>query len=239
MDYVFQDTSDICTDLQIVIFLRPLPTVLDRFQIQTDILNIWCNYALVWQINNLITHTSHSNFDIETNLWNDVLIAHNVSVSSIDGEIYGRWVVVDTLELCNEHGIIFIWLGNKLSTDLLFPESICLSSNSADIVAISPIEAWPPQFYTHRTRVETVSGTVKVQVPHGCHTNFSSISGNMLLYLRLYSAVSPDIVSEIYITSQSGNINMYLLKLDQESLARKNNPLLNTFSEHKVGEGKL
>lgn len=186
IDYNFRDRSDLCTEVQILVFLRPWPKrSLDLFNIRTSIFDIWFKPSLNWEINNLIAHTSHGESTMESSPYTDPLIAHNVSVSSIDGLIFGWYTPDENLELRNKHGQIGIFLVPKLGTDSPFdPESISISSFSGDIHAETVFEVWPPKTYTHRTKIETVSGKVDAQVPHGWYTNLSSISENISSYMK-------------------------------------------------------
>lgn len=242
IDYNFQDRSDLCTEVNVLVLLRPWPRrLLDLFDVRTSVFDILFNPLLNWEVNNLIAHTSYGDFTLDTTEpWTDPLITHNVSVSSINGTIFGWFIPDEHLDIRNEHGEIGIFICPRVGINSPFePKSISISSSSGNIHAETVFKVWPPQSYTHRTTIETVSGQVHAMVPHGSYTNFSSGSGNISCYIEPYGAARPDAVSEIYTTSQSGSFNVYLSSANENSLAGKYNPLLNTVSEHDVGEGKL
>ncbi|OCK74995.1 hypothetical protein K432DRAFT_309509 [Lepidopterella palustris CBS 459.81] len=242
INYNSTDKNDLCTEIRILVYLRPWPRrILDLFDIRTNNLDILFQPCLNWEINNLIAHTSHGEFTMDSHQpFTDPLIAHNVSVSSIDGEIFGWFIPDENLELRNINGQTGIFICPRLGAGRPFdPKLILISSFSGDIFTRTVSEVWPPKAYTHQTKIETVSGRIEAEVPHGQYTNFSTISGNISTYIRPYGAASPDAMSEIYTTSQSGSIDVYFADPPNESLTGRYNPLLNTISKHDVGEGKL
>lgn len=237
MDYLFEDRTDVCTEVQLHIFLRPDPEQsLDLFNIRTNILDIWFDYMLNWEINNLNAHTSHGEITINNSPYDDPLMAHNVSLSSVDGTMFGWYVPYGNFELLNIHGSVYGYLcGNWGSGKPFNPESFSVSTLSGDIELRTYVDLWPPEPSTHRINIRTVSGNIITGVPHGQYTNFSSISGNISTNVKPFS---PDDTTEIYTTSQSGNIDVWLMEPPEEILEQYN-PLLKAVSEHKVVEGKL
>jgi hypothetical protein len=242
IDYTFKDDSDVCTEVEMLVLLRPWPKrSLDWFDIRTSIFDIDYEPSLGWEINNLLTHTSHGDLFMDSRFpYKDPLIAHNVSISSIDGIIFGWFIPDENLELRNEDGGIGAFICPRLTEAVPFdPKSISISTVSGRVRVGLIYVVWPAKVYTHRTKIESVSGDISAVVPHGVHTNISSISGTIKTAIRSYGAASPNATSEIYTTSRSGDSWVMLYSPPNESLDESYNPLLNTVSKHEVGEGQL
>ncbi|KAF2277204.1 uncharacterized protein EI97DRAFT_432801 [Westerdykella ornata] len=241
-DYDFRAEKDVCTEVEIVVLFRPWPKrSLDWFDIRTSIFDINFEPSLGWEINNLRTHTSHGDVWMDSRFpSNDPLIAHNASISSIDGVIFGWYIPDENLELRSEDGGIGGFICPRLAEGVPFdPKSILMSTLSGRIRVGLIYEVWPAKVYTHRTKIESVSGDISAVVPHGTQTNISSISGSITTAIRPYGAASQNATSEIYTASRSGDSWVILYSPPNESLDGNYNPLLNTVSKHEVGEGTL
>ncbi|ORY01741.1 hypothetical protein BCR34DRAFT_546133 [Clohesyomyces aquaticus] len=246
IDYEFRDNSEVCTQVQILVLLRPEPKrSLDWFDIQTSIFDITFKSELGWEINNLRTHTSHGDLWMDGQNALDPLIAHNVSHSSIDGVIFGWFVPDETLALHNEEGGIGVFLHPMLAEDVPWdPKNISVSTVSGRIQVGLYYNLWPARVYTHRTTIESVSGWISARVPHGVHTNISSITNNITTAIHPYWGTDPDSLNstrwtnEIHTTS-SGDSSVLLYNPPKKSLHEHYNPLFNTLSTHEAGEGEL
>ncbi|PVI02685.1 hypothetical protein DM02DRAFT_589186 [Periconia macrospinosa] len=242
INYNLRNDSDVCTDVQIFVLLRPRPKrLLDWFDIRSSILDIDYGPQLGWEINNLVTHTSHGSLYMDSRkLWKDPLIAHNVSISSTDGVISGFFIPEENLELRNEEGGIRGFICPHVAEGVRFdPQNISISTVSGEINMDFLRVAWPVKVCTHRTKIESVSGDISAVIPHGVHTNISSISGTIKTAINPYGAASPNATSEIFTTSRSGDSWVMVHSPPNESLDGNYNPLLNTVSKHEVGEGEL
>ncbi|KAF2028052.1 hypothetical protein EK21DRAFT_114255 [Setomelanomma holmii] len=224
LEYSGSASCSTCTEIQAFVRLRPRPRrVLDVLEIRCNILDIWIKGDLAWEINNLILHTSHGDSTFEGTRWADPLVTHNVSSSSITGEIFGYYTANGHLEI---HGPFD-------------PKSVSVSSGSGDIHVQAGFEYWDPHSLTHVTNIHTKSGPIWVYIPHGSSTNVSTVSGSIATYFKPYGAASLDDLSEIHTSSQSGNTRVYLTDMDMDAPKQYHSPLLNTTSTHIVGSGRI
>lgn len=111
------------------------------------------------------------------------------------------------------------------------PKSITLSTISGDIVCLTGSPDWPEQVYTHRTRIESISGNISADVPHGSYTNISTVDGYILGKIKTYLSEDPPLTSEIYTSTQDGWTRF--------SFQDHSIPALKTMSHHRVGKGKM
>jgi hypothetical protein len=241
MVYRPSDTDDLCTEVQMFVFLRPWPRPLvDRFEIRTNALDVLIQPLLNWEINNLVMHTSYGYVQYDTHApYTDPLITHNISASSINGTIFGWFVLDENLELRNEHGPLYIFLLPTVYPEGRFdPKSISMSSISGEIGVRTLYDVWPNNdSYTPRTKLESESGKISASIPHGSYTNLSSISGDITAHIQAMSATSPDARSEIYTTTRAGRILFDIRDLPKKYRTGKFNPLANTISKHDAGNG--
>jgi hypothetical protein len=240
MDYIAGGDKDNCTEVQVIVFLRPWPRrLLHIFEIRSSILHIRIDGSLEWEINNLITHTAYGDSDYEGVRLPDPLITHNVSASSVSGDMYGGYLANGHLKLRNERGNIGFFLVPRFDEIPFEPESISISTASGFIHVQGTFGPWKPQAFTHRTHIHSDSGDVYAEIPHGSVTNISSGSGDIFASIYPLAADTSDAQSEIYTISSSGNTDFYIHNVRLDTLEGKFDPLLNTTSKHEVGEGKL
>ncbi|KAF2109729.1 hypothetical protein BDV96DRAFT_554397 [Lophiotrema nucula] len=236
--------ADLCTEIELLVYLRPNRTQsVDIFEIRSNILDIWFKESLTWKVHNVITHTSYGETTMEAFLpTTERMVAHNVSVSSTYGLIFGQLIAPkENLELRNEDGKIGIFLlPDYLSPSTTFGlDSISISTVSGDIAVIGVFDVpWPEKDYTHRLSVSTDSGSIRSQAPHGSFTNYSSNSGDVTCYLRPYGTKYQDAISEIYTTTQSGALAVRVSEAFELG-NKRHNPNHNTNSEHSVENGTM
>ena len=228
-----------CVQVRIVIYLRKWPKPsLDLFHLQSNVLDVWFEPSLSWEIGNLVLHTSYGNSLMQGSRFGDPLVVHNVSVSSINGTISG-WYVPDTnLNVHNEYGDTKIFLMSSSNAIAFEPQSVSISSSSGNIHVHAALEKWPPKVYAHRTEIYSRNGNIITHTTHGSYTRISSVAGNISSHILPYSSNKPASSSEIFTTSEYGNVEVYVGNTYEGSTARYD-PLLNTSSQHTVGEGSL
>lgn len=195
---------------------------------------------LNWHINNLVVHTSHGDFNYNSKHWTDP--AHNVTVSSLTGFIFGKFAPNGNLKLQNEEGPIGCLL-IPVRGRTFTPETISVSTVSGNIhvEAVWNYPNWPAQPYTHVTNIHTMGGELWAYIPHGSVTNLSSISSILATRLQPFGAASSTDQSEIYTYSGRSGAEYYV-RIDDpkpESLEGRHNPLSNTISKHYLGKGTL
>jgi hypothetical protein len=137
MDYNSTSRIDSCTEVEIHVSLRPFPKpTLQVFELQTEILDITILGSLGWEVNNLFTHTSHGRSDYQGSRGLNPLVTHNVTASSISGEIFGYYTADAHLHLHNQRGMIGFYLIPRWNTELpIAPKSILVSNLEGDIHA--------------------------------------------------------------------------------------------------------
>ncbi|KAF1936029.1 hypothetical protein EJ02DRAFT_388081 [Clathrospora elynae] len=237
LDYIFTGAKDVCTDIQVLVFLRPQPVrLLDVLEIQCQVLDIWFKGSLAWEINTLVAHTWHEH-TYQGSSSPDPLITHNVSVSSVSGNLFGYYLATGNLNVSNEKGPIGLLLVPGFE-GALQPESITVTTLSGDIHVKALYEHWPSQPLAHITNIHTTDGEITADIPHGSFTNLSS-DGGIITRLRPFGAASLDSRSELHTHSQSGLTHLYLTDADTDSLVGGYNPLLKMTSKHHVGNGRL
>lgn len=89
MEYSFENQDDICTKVNVLLFLRPSIKI-DVFDVWTTFLGVSFYNDLNVEIDNLNVHSSHGDPDMNNRLSLEPLIVHNMSVSSIDGDIFSE-----------------------------------------------------------------------------------------------------------------------------------------------------
>jgi hypothetical protein len=244
MEYTVGNHADVCTEVYITVYLRPnLKQIVDIFEIRSNILDIWFKENLDWEIKNFITHTSWG----ETTMMGffpgpDRIIAHNVSLSSTHGLIFGRLLLPEEkLELRNEEGEIGVFFfPNPFHIDeSLNAKDISLSTTSGPLTLITVFDSpWPEKDYNHRLSISTVSGNIRAQAPHGSYTNYTSVTGDISCYLRPYGTTNANTSTWILTTTQTGNISVRVSETFELGHGRFN-PMHGTYAEHSVETGKL
>lgn len=243
LEYAVTDKSHVCTDVQVLIYLRPWPKrLLHVLEIRSEILHIALKDKLDWHIDNLVVHTSHGDSTYDASHRIDPLVVQNVSVSSISGYIFGKYVANGNLKLQNEHGQIGCFL-LPLYGRPFKPESISVSTVSGNIHVETAwgYPHWPAQPYTHVTNIHSIDGEVWTYIPHGSVTNISSIGSILATRLQPFGTAAPTDQSEFYTYSgDSGADNIILIDdANPDSLKGRYNPLSNTISRHFHGSGML
>jgi len=244
IEYKPGGNGNICTEVVIAVFLRKnLAQDVDLLEIRSQILDIWLKEGVDWKVNNLSTHTSYGETTMMAT-WPTPsrMIAQNISMSSTHGLLFGRIIPPEeNLELRNENGEIGILMFPNpfYPTEPFNTQSISLSTISGPLSLISVFDVpWPEKDYAHRLSISTVSGKIRSQAPHGSYTNYTTVSGDVSCYLRAYGTTKANETSEIYTSSQTGNVSVRVGQAFELGHGRFNS-LLNTVSEHSVAEGKL
>lgn len=242
IDYSLKNTNDSCTEITIFLLIRPWPKrFLDSFKIHTDALDIDFDSQLNWEINHLTINMPHGDMWSDSHQpYVDPLIAHNISISSIDGLIFGWFIPGQHIAIRNENGGIGGWIAPMIDQDFPFdPKSISVSTTDGIIKMGFVGEIWPDQALTHRWDVQSVRGNITAGVPHGAYTNVSSISGNLETTVWTFAVPRPNATSEIYTSTKTGNNYVQVLGPPRVLHENYNSPLFNTYSVHDVAEGDL
>ncbi|KAI4676368.1 uncharacterized protein J4E88_007283 [Alternaria novae-zelandiae] len=243
LDYLPSDNDeDICTEIKVMIYFRPESPVrlLDVLEIRSETFDLWV-HDWAWQINNLITHTSHGEYTYEGGKGPDPLHPDNIDSSSTTGVIWGWYGCEGRFKIHSKSGQIDLMLVPRYTFigKPMRPEEIVVYTISGDINVAALWEYWPQQPFTHYTEIHSAYGNVVAEIPHGSYTTLASISGNVKAYLRPFAAVSPDDESTIKTTTLYGNTVLHLDNADRELLDELYDPLLSTKSDHYVGTGDL
>jgi hypothetical protein len=82
-------------------FSHGLGVTLHVLEIYSGVLSIAFEHKLNWEVDNLIVHTSHSDFYFESSQI-DPLVTRNITVSSISGYAYGEYVANGNLIMRSE-----------------------------------------------------------------------------------------------------------------------------------------
>ncbi|KAF1840632.1 uncharacterized protein K460DRAFT_398586 [Cucurbitaria berberidis CBS 394.84] len=99
VEYESTDQEDMCTDMEVLVSFRPWPKrTLNLFQLQSNFLDLWVEGSLEWEINNLLTHTSHGDTFYSGARFQDPLITHDVFSTSLTGEIFGYYLADGNLK---------------------------------------------------------------------------------------------------------------------------------------------
>lgn len=242
LDYFVTDERNVCTDIEILIFLRPWPKrLLDVLDIRSEVLEIRFNDMLNWHVNNLFVHTSHGSSCYNSTHGTDPLIVQNITVSSYNGYIFGYYPAHGNLTFQNVHGQIGVLLipvnGRPSKLD-----SISASTLSATIhVEVeNDFTNWPTQPHTHVTNIHTRNGELYAYIPHGSYTNLSSTRSWLFARLQPFGTPDPNATSEIYTYSEAGwQTHVWTDNAILDGFVDLNNPLLNKISKHYLGEGTL
>ncbi|KAH7077757.1 hypothetical protein BKA63DRAFT_601811 [Paraphoma chrysanthemicola] len=239
LDYAPSDAKDVCTDIRVMIYLRPeVEFVQDTLELRSEVLHMWVHGSLAWEINNLILHTSYGDSTFAGTRYYEPLITHNISVSSVAGTIFGWYPADGNLDIRNDRNMIGFFLVPRYDRPFS-PESVTISSKSGIIDIRSIFEYWGSRPMTHTTKIHSESGNIWLGIPHGSITNISSQSGNIATYLKPWGASNPDDISEFYTSTQTGNTRIHLTNMDLDTPKKYFNPLLNTTSKHTARTGKM
>jgi hypothetical protein len=232
------------TKIAVRISLKPNTQKLLRlFEIRSEILDLYVDGDLSWTADNIITHTSHGNTEFEAGRLDAPMITHNVSSSSITGDIFGFYVADANLNLTNVHGAIGAFLIPRENSDVAINlESIQLKTDTGTIhfEMWADWEYWPMQPFTHTTFIESESGSIWTATPHGSLTNVTSSTGNVTALMIPFGAEHDDDESWIHIILDQGQLYIQVYDTLPDSLQDgKFNPLQRTRSRHKVYQGNM
>lgn len=90
IEYDFTVQEDMCTDIRVLVSFRPWPKrTLRLFELRSTFLDLAFDGNLEWEINYLVTHTSHGVTEYFGSQLRDPLITHNISSTSLAGSISG------------------------------------------------------------------------------------------------------------------------------------------------------
>ncbi|KAH8726884.1 hypothetical protein GQ44DRAFT_678704 [Phaeosphaeriaceae sp. PMI808] len=239
LEYLVTDKAEICTDVQVFIYLRPWPKrLLYTLEVRSNILDINFKDKLNWNIDNLIIQNLHGDSNYNSSNLIDPLMVQNITITSTTGSILGTFVANGNLNLRSVDGWIGCILSSSYGGNSFQPESISVSTVLGDIHVIGKSEYsnWPKQPYTHVTNVHSRRGEVWAYLPHGSITNVSSIESPLGIRLQPFGTASPTDRSEIYTYGgRSGDHYVQVNDAELNSLDGFHNPLKNTISKHYLG----
>lgn len=234
-----------CVQVNIEISLRPdLGKGVRDFSVTTNMLLLRISSRLSWTVGNLNIHSAHGDTEIMGEFDLEPMITHNVSASSVTGEIWG-WFVADAhLHLRNDAGKIDVLLIPRFDSDVpIALQSITVSTVSGLIVFKMWMEqpgTWPMEPFTHTTQIRSETGNIYGSVPLGALTNFTSETGNIAAIMVPFGAASEDASKDIRTESNQGNVYVHVVNTIWESLKNgRFDPLVSLRSRHKVNNGTL
>lgn len=203
-----------------------------------------------WTVDNLFIHSAHGgvSFSGSSGAY-DGMITHNVSVSSVTGEIFGYFVADGNLHLRNEAGTIGVFLIPRLHSDVpMMLESINATTVSGylDVEMYvtgeppKPADLWPMMPWTHTAHFYSDTGDVRAAIPMGRFTNYTSDTGDVAAILIPFGAADEHARSDFRTQSTRGDTYVHVYNTLQESLDdSKIDPLLSLRSRHKVVNGDM
>ena len=250
IEYRYWDSSHLCTQLELLIFLRPGTNLsLDTLGIRSENLDIVFGTPSPagWELNTLLAYTVYGNIDMffdgpqPTALddWSPSII-RNLELRSHYGEIIGFYLVYNNLTIHNVHGAIygFFYCHTTNAHPTPAMQNIDIGNVAGEVdVELFPWDEWPaPWTYTHRTTVATKSGNLRAVVPHGSYTNIFSTSGD----IEAFIFPSHICGSRLYTASESGNTRVVFADtLPERPEYDDLTPACNIFSRHVGGTGSL
>jgi hypothetical protein len=237
-------TSTECTEVEVLISLRPdTEKNLRTFELRTEILDINVGGSLSWMVDNFITQTSHGNTMFDGARFYEPMITHNVSSSSITGEIFGYYVADAHLRLANEKGRIRAFVIPRVNSDIAIAlESIRVETETGDVHVemLGDWALWPMQPFMHTTHISSQCGSVWAAIPHGSLTNITIVTGDVSAILVPFGTDSKEDKSWVHTWLTQGEMYVHIYNTLQDSLYDgKFDPLVNTRSRHKVINGNL
>lgn len=239
MNYIPSESGSSCTDIKVLIYLRPeAGQLLDTLDIRSESLDIWFYHKLNWEIINLYAHTTHGDLTFEANGWEDEIIVHNIYASTGTGTLFGYYVAHGNVTLKSDSGDIGIFYVPNYG-GYHRPDSLTIESKSGSIHVQASVVYWTAFALTHTTRIYTVSGDIDSQTVHGTYTNVSTGSGGITAYILPFGLPSPETLSEIYTSSNIGNVDFWIEEPLQGSLNGTYDPMLNTVSEHSAKDARM
>lgn len=239
-------TSSECVQVSVEICLRPdIGKGVRDFSISTNMLVLRITSELCWTVDNWSMHSAYGSTEFWAAWCLDPLHTHNVSATSITGEIWG-WFVADAhLNLRSETGTIDVVLTPRAVNTLpISLQSIVVSTDSGRIdfkIQMEKPELWPMEPFTHTTQMRTKSGPIYGAVPLGTLTNYTSETGNIAAIMFPFGAASEDASKEINVESKQGNwVYVHVRNTIWESLKNgRFDPLLKLRSRHRSHNGTL
>lgn len=234
-----------CVQVNVEISLRPdVRKGVRDFSVTTNMLLLRISSRLSWTVDNLSLHSAHG----DTEFWGvwsyEPIITHNVSASSVTGEIWGYFVADAYLHLRSEAGTIDVLLVPRTNSDVpIALQSILVSTDSGRIdfkIWMEQPEVWPMEPFTHTTQIRSETGPIYGSVPLGTLTNYTSETGNIAAIMVPFGAASEDASKDIRTESKQGSVYVHVVNTIWYSLKnRRFDPLLNLRSRHKVNNGTL
>lgn len=218
--YAYTGDPDLCTEVQVLVFLRPyLSRVLDFFKVFSRLFDISIGPSLNWEFNNFETHTHYGETMFNYNSGPDMQIIHNPSLTSKDGSVGGYYFAEKILLLSTDGGNIYGTLVPKFEGPPLDPKLINITTRSGDVGIETGIRGhgWDPKPCTHRTKIETESGKIFARIPHGSTTEISSTSGDISAVLQPYGKDTSDAESKIYLNTINGTLDLHVNAMHERS----------------------
>ena len=237
LDYVVTEDKEVCTDVQVLVFLRPWPKrILDVLEIRSEVLDITFNDMLNWHVDDLVVHTSHGNHWSNSSHWTDPFTTQNVTVSSISGNVFGEYAAHGNFTFQNDCGNIGIILIPAYGRPFKL-ESISATTDTGTIHVVGEFDYWPVQPHTHTTNIYTRDGELYAYVPQGILTNLTSIRSIIMTRIKPFGTTHPYAPSTFITYSDSGYTYVRMEDPDPDPLGELYNPLLNITSKHYLGSG--
>ncbi|KAF2656304.1 hypothetical protein K491DRAFT_778120 [Lophiostoma macrostomum CBS 122681] len=219
MGYQFRDNHDHCTEVSITIFLKPSKLDIFLFNIWTNIFDISFESQLGWTINHLHTHTAHGSTTMDNRPYIEALYAHHIEMVSLSGAIKGYFRPYSSLHLSTTSGPITLSVDLSqifhssrtpdIPTTLPIP-SLSITTHSGPIYIQSTHDLLPSYPFTHTTTLSTQTGNIYAVLPHGFSTGASTVTGNVTLYLRTYKAAEPGLRNDLWTSSVSGDVRVFV-----------------------------
>jgi hypothetical protein len=232
--------EDECIEIEAVIRLKPdVNKKLDSLSIKSERLGINMQGSLTWTVDNLSLHAAHGN-TVYGASDPEPLVTHNISASSITGEIYGYFVADAHLNMTNDAGNTGVFLIPRMNSDVPATlESITVTSVSGEMIVgtLAEIDLWPMRPFHHTTHIRSETGKIRAGVPHGTLTNITNDKGDMTATLIPFGA-DPGTETEFHTQTNEGNMYVHVYNTIQESLKDGQvDPLLSLKSRHEVVKG--
>jgi hypothetical protein len=240
LDYM----STECIEVVAIIYLKPdSQKRLRELTLETEILDLNIQESLSWTVDNLSIHSSHGNTDFSGTTGYEPMITHNVSFSTISGEIFGDYVADAHLHLFSESGHMGGFIMPRYNSDApIFPKSITATTSTGDIhlEMVGEWEDWPSQPFSHTTDIHSDAGYIWIALPHGCLTNVTNLTGDIAAIMIPFGTASKEDQSEMHTFSSEGDMYVHFYNTLQHTLKDGQfDPLMNTRSRHKVGRGNM
>lgn len=237
LDYSYVAPRRACTEVYLVVFLRPWPRrSLDVLEVRTELLDVTINENLSWEVDSLIAHSSQGTLLYQNSEPNEPLVTHNISVSSSSGDVLGLFPANGNLDIQNKYGRIDFRLVHY--NEHFHLESLWVLSWYGHVHIDTALENWPSRPLNHVTTIQSGWGDIKALLPHGSMTRLGTES-SIEVRLKTFGTLNPYEANDFATVSREGSSHVYLLGPDAESLDGYYSPFLNMTSHHVANLANL